>query len=194
MDPMLTGQDTQGGQPGNWSHVRETVNMLYLAICQIEATMEDSNTSVDTLTQSFTALAGHTQLMSAQVQNLEKPEELDTFKVEISTTAAKLQTNINASVQAFQFYDRVCQRLDHVSKSLEKVSGLLENTERSEDITEWQGIQNYIKSSYTMEAERIMFEYIMRGGTVKEALEIYNHHFSKEDQDLDNSNDEIELF
>ena len=35
----------------SWSHVRETINMLYLAVCQIETTMADSNTSVDTLHQ-----------------------------------------------------------------------------------------------------------------------------------------------
>ena len=43
----------------DWSHVRETINMLCLAVCQIEATMADSNHSVATLTQSFTQLAEH---------------------------------------------------------------------------------------------------------------------------------------
>ena len=64
----------------SWSHVRETINMLYLAVCQIETTMADSNTSVDTLTNSFTLLANHTSEVSEQIQNLTQPSELEAFK------------------------------------------------------------------------------------------------------------------
>lgn len=178
----------------NWSHVRETINMLYLAICQIEATMKDSNRSVITLTDSFTALANHTAEVSKQIQTLKKPEELEQFKQDISETTAELQSNISASIQAFQFYDRVCQRLDHVSNSLEHVSGLLESDERVQEPNEWKKVQGTIKASYTMEAEHIMFEFIMRGGSVKQALEIYRHHFDSPDNKVDQDNDEIELF
>jgi len=177
----------------NWSHVRETVNMLYLAICQIEATLKDSNTSVMTLTETFTALANHTSDVSTQVQALKEPKELDSFKQDISKTALELQTNIGSSIQAFQFYDRVCQRLDHVTCSLEHVTELLECGERIQQPKEWKKVQDEIKSSYTMEAEHLMFEFIMRGGTVKQALEIYRHHF-EEPNKLDQDNDEVELF
>ncbi len=177
-----------------WSHVKETVNMLYLAICQIDSTMNDSNASVSTLTHSFTTLATHTQSVSDQVQSLTEPEELENFKQDLSDTAKEIQANISASVQAFQFYDRVCQRLDHVSKSLEHVSELLASENRFSEPVEWQKVQLDIKSSYTMEAERIMFEHLMRGGSVKEALKIYSHHFEQEESKLDQDNDEIELF
>ncbi len=178
----------------DWSHIRETVNMLYLAVCQIETTLADSNNSVDTLTASFTALATHTNSVSEEVQKLTEPTELEAFKEDITDTAKELQTNISASVQAFQFYDRVCQRLDHVARSLESVSGILECDEKIVSPNEWKTVQESIKSSYTMEAERIMFEFIMRGGNVNEALEIYKHHFQREDNNVDEDNDEIELF
>lgn len=186
LPPQLDYQD--------WSHVRETVNMLYLAVCQIESTLTDSNNSVNTLTESFTALATHTHQVSEQVQKLRDPSELDAFKKDIVDTASELQTNISASVEAFQFYDRVYQRLEHVAHSLESVSGLLESDQRLRDQTEWKSVQESIKSSYTMEAERIMFEFIMRGGNVKEALEIYRHHFQHEQGEKDQDDDEIELF
>lgn len=177
----------------SWSHVSETINMLYLAVCQIETTMTDANSSVDVLTQSFTQLAGHTNDVSTQVQTLDKVEQLAKFKEDLSQTAIEIQTNINSSIRAFQFYDRVCQRIDHVARSLEKVSNILQDTGEIENPTAWKDIQEQIKSSYTMEAERIMFEYIMRGGTVKEALDIYNHHFT-DDKDGPEDKDEIELF
>ena len=178
----------------DWSHVRETVNMLYLAVCQIEATLSDSNKSVDTLTTSFTHLANHTGEVSQQLQSLTEVDQLDGFKEDITSTANQMQANIFASVQAFQFYDRVCQRLDHVARSLEKVSQVMEDDDKVASPEAWHEIQDKIKSSYTMEAERIMFEFIMRGGKVKDALEIYRHQFDKDKDDHNNDDDEIELF
>jgi uncharacterized protein YoxC len=177
----------------SWSHVRETVNMLYLAVCQIEATMADSNNSVDTLTRSFTSLANHTSDVSEQVQTLTQPEELQRFKEDISTTAAEMKQNINASICAFQFYDRVCQRLDHVARSLEKVSQVMESEASISNPDAWRKIQLDIKGSYTMEAEHRMFEYIMRGGSVREALEIYHKELAQK-ADPTSKDDEIELF
>lgn len=194
MESDQSEQNKQQMNSADWSHVRETVNMLYLAVCQIEATLEDSNRSVNTLTESFTALAGHTQSVSDQVQNLTEPSELNAFKKDITETAQELKDNISSSVQAFQFYDRVCQRLDHVARSLESVSDLLSAENKKSCPDEWKSIQGQIKSSYTMDAERIMYEFIMRGGQVKEALEIYKHHFDQSEGNVDQDNDEIELF
>lgn len=177
-----------------WSHVFETINMLYLAVCQIETTMADSNASVNTLTHSFTQLAEHTNGVSRHIQGLSRAEELEEFKQDLTSTAREMNQNISSSIQAFQFYDRVCQRLDHVSKSLEKVTQVMSNNVALNDPSSWQQIQNDIKASYTMEAERIMFEYIMRGGSVPEALELYRHHFDKNDIQDSSNDDEIELF
>lgn len=176
----------------SWSHVRETINMLYLAVCQIETTMADSNTSVDTLTNSFTLLANHTSEVSEQIQNLTQPSELEAFKKDIDNTAREMKTNISASICAFQFYDRVCQRLDHVSRSLEKVSAVMASRESLCQPDAWRKIQLDIKSSYTMEAERLMFDYIMQGGSVAEALRIYREQIDASGNK--NNEDEIELF
>lgn len=183
----------QGNPPANsWSHISETVNMLYLAVCQIETTMSEANTSVDTLTESFTHLAGHTRDVASHVQNLTDTRELGEFKQEVTETADEIQVNISKAIQAFQFYDRVCQRVDHVARSLEKVSQLLEDDSHLTHRDSWKSVQEQIKASYTMEAERIMFEYLMRGASVKEALDVYNHHFAHALED--NDGDEVELF
>ncbi len=187
------GHNSDGSSP-DWTHVAETVNMLYLAVCQIEATLTDGNSSVDTLTNSFTTLANHTGEVSNQVQGVTKIEELDAFKKDLTHTASEMQSSINSSIQAFQFYDRVCQRLDHVARSLEKVSSLMEDNGRLSNPAEWRKIQKKIKDSYTMEAERIMFEYIMRGGKVRDALDIYNHYFTQENNSTRDDDDEVELF
>jgi len=176
----------------DWSHVRETINMLYLAICQIEATLSDSNNAVNTLTQSFTQLAEHSESVAKDIQSINRAEDLDAFKEDITRTSREMSANINSSVQAFQFYDRVCQRLDHVARGLENVSAIMEDEAQINDPVAWRSIQESVKNSYTMEAERIMFEFIMRGGSVKEALQIYRHHFDQ--RDAENDQDEVQLF
>ena len=103
-----------------------------------------------------------------------------------------MKTNISASICAFQFYDRVCQRLDHVSRSLEKVSAVMASRESLCQPDAWRKIQLDIKSSYTMEAERLMFDYIMQGGSVAEALRIYREQIDASGNK--NNEDEIELF
>lgn len=167
--------------------------MLYLAVCQIETTMTDANTSVNTLTQSFTLLAGHTREFGEKVQNVQQVAQLDSVKTDIGKTTDEIQSNIMQAVEAFQFYDRVCQRIDHVARSLEQVTQLLGDENSVGNQASWKELQSSIKSTYTMEAERIMFEFIMRGGSVPEALEIYRHHFSKT-PDNSQDTDEIELF
>jgi hypothetical protein len=178
----------------DWSHVRETINMLYLSMCQIEATLGDSNTSVDTLTKSFVTLAEHTGAVSQQLQSIEKIEDLQQFKMDLANTTQEMQQNIFASVKAFQFYDRVCQRLDHVARGLEKVSAVMSQDDTLHNREAWKDIQASIRNNYTMEAEHIMFEFIMRGGNVKDALNIYRHHFELGDRFPNDAQDDVQLF
>ena len=58
----------------------------------------------------------------------------------------------------------------------------------------WHALQERIKNSYTMDAERIMFEHILRGHSIEEALEIYRHHFKLTEARKDEGDDDVELF
>ncbi|BFM16086.1 hypothetical protein R50073_22690 [Maricurvus nonylphenolicus] len=178
----------------SWCHIQETITMLYLAVCQIETSMADSGKSVNTLTDAFTELAKHSQTVDQQVQALKPGDELGDFKDEVSYTAREMNERIKQAVTAFQFYDRITQRLDHVARSLERVTTVMQDNNQLNNPESWKTIQTQVKSSYTMEAERIMFEHIMRGATVEEALQIYRHHFEKEEESGSENNDEIELF
>jgi len=155
--------------------------------------MKDSGNSVDQLTLSFTELALHSREVDEHVQNLSEVSEIQAFKNEVSNTAREMQEKINQAITAFQFYDRISQRLDHVSQNLESMSDLMANPMDLNDPDAWKLIQDQVKNSYTMESERLMFEHILRGASVKEALDIYQHHFEEEKEALDDD-DEVELF
>ena len=83
------------------------------------------------------------------------------------------------------------QRLDHVCHSLSELSELVSNTGRLYNPQEWSGLQERIRSKYTMAEERGMFDAVMAGATVQEALKQY---MTARMQEVEESGGEIELF
>ena len=178
----------------DWSQIKETITMLALAVAQVESSMKDGEQSVGTLSASFTDMAEYLSQIRTLTQKV-TPDNLDRYKSVISETTSNLENNVHNAVVAFQFYDRISQRLDHVCHSLDKLGTLISNRESLFNPDSWRNLQNQIKGSYTMEAERIMFEHILLGHSIEEALEIYRHHFDKADKGTDDENgDEVELF
>lgn len=179
----------------NFSQVGETIAMLALTVAQIETSMKEGDQSINLLTNNLNGIINHSQEIITEAQRLDTstPHEAR-IRHNILQSTERLNEKIQQTVTAFQFYDRLSQRLDHASHNLERVGHLIGNAEERYQEDSWRSVQKEIKSSYTMESERIMFEHIMRGHTVSEALEIYHHHFQKEQNEKFNTDDDIELF
>lgn len=196
LEPERHSLSTQGSLTElNFSQVGETIAMLALTVAQIETSMKEGDQSVNQLTDSFTDLASHSQEIIAEAQKLDVdiPHEA-LIRKNMLQAAEGLSGKIQQAVIAFQFYDRLSQRLDHASHSLEKIGHLIADSGERYQEDAWRNVQNDIKSSYTMEAERIMFEHIMRGHSVAEVLEIYHHQFQKEQDESFDTDDDVELF
>ena len=180
----------------DWSQIRETISMLTLAVAQIETTLTDGTQSVGELTDSFTQIASDADEITNLTSNLNSNEGLIEYKDKVLTAAMSISEKLHQAVIAFQFYDRISQRLDHVSTSLDKLGHVISNPASLYSPSSWLTLQDDIKSSYTMEAERLMFEHIMQGNTVEEALQIYQHHFSldNESKDTEEDDNDVELF
>jgi hypothetical protein len=196
LQPERHSLGSQVSQPTmNFSQVGETIAMLALTVAQIETSMKEGDQSVNQLTDSFTDLANHSQEIIAEAQRLDIniPHEANIRK-NMLNAAEGLSEKIQQAIIAFQFYDRLNQRLDHASHSLEKIGHLIADSSERYQESAWRNAQEDIKNSYTMESERIMFEHIMRGHSVAEALEIYQHQFKKEKNEDFGTDDDIELF
>ena len=167
----------------DWSQVRETLTMVALAVAQIKASMTDSDESAIRLSTAITEISSNLEKIRASyLQDNHTTTEFDQIEQQIQESVVSLQSN-----------DRLNQRLDHVAQSLVDLGELIEDPARLYNPTAWQKLQEGIKGSHTMEEERIMFEHIMMGASVTEALEIYQHHFENKPVD-DDTDDEIELF
>lgn len=173
----------------DWSQVRETVVMLYLSAAQIESAMREGNQSVHDLTDAFTRISAASAKFHAAIESSD-----DTIVDTARHAAEDIDQEVRGSVVAFQFHDRISQRLNNVTAALRKLSELIGSSDRIYNPSEWQSLQVDIKNGYTMEAERLMFEHIMMGATVEEALAIYEHNFGKEVEEAEASDDDIEFF
>lgn len=209
----IAGQSRPIDQDMDWSQIGESLAMLALAVAQIDSSLTEGSKSVNQLSTSFTAMADNTQRIlemtsdnqraattsaqstaahdHAQTQEEAAQQEKE---AQIQSIATEVNAEIKEAIIAFQFYDRLSQRLEHVGSSLEKMGHLIADPTARYAPGSWSDLQQHIKGKYTMEAERIMFEHIMAGNSVAEALEIYHHHFEKNEGDTFGTTDEIELF
>lgn len=153
----------------DWSQVRETILMMNLAIAQMEMAMRDSGDSVAVLTDSFTAIHGGLMgLVEAAGGLPDSP-----IKQSIATMGEQVSARMQQAIVAFQFYDRLSQRLTHVSHSLEELAGIVGDPARLYNPQAWHALQQQIRSRYTMEDEKLMFDALLASGDVHRALAQY---------------------
>jgi hypothetical protein len=167
----------------DWSQVKETVKLLSVSVSQVERGMKEGDKSVTTLTESFTSLVDHTNSIHDILNSLDPSEQNQT----VLDHCAQMSEKIQISIVAFQFYDRLQQSLSHVASSLKGLSDLVETPERIYNPLEWKKFQNEIRDRYTMESEKVMFDAILQGKSIEEAVELA----TKVDED---EHDDIELF
>jgi len=168
----------------NWGQIQETVLLLYAATAQIKSSMTDGDESVMALTNSFTTLVGKTNVIGEAAESLEESTEKQTILSNYNDVLEQVQS----AIVAFQFYDRMTQRLEHVSKSLGSMAELIGKTDQEFNPYEWKGLQKTIQSRYTNESDRALFEEILKGTSVEDALKIARGKAESEPKD------EIELF
>ncbi|HHH48800.1 MAG TPA: hypothetical protein ENK51_07935 [Gammaproteobacteria bacterium] len=167
----------------DWSQVRETVMMLNVAVAQISNAMQDGDESVKTLTESFTAMMDNIAAIQSTLETL--PAE-SRQRDDISRRCDAISGQMQTVIVAFQFYDKLNQRLGHLTDSLASLGGLVASPEQLYNPQAWKALQADIKSRYTLEADKAMFDAILNGASIEEAL-----HLGRK---RDESEEDIELF
>lgn len=173
--------DAEQSHP-NWCFRAETARLLALNVAQIHTGLNEGDASIDTLTQSFQKLANFCADLSTMQPTASSIEQL-------SSIAQQMTEEVNEAIIAFQFYDRLCQRLGHVQENLFLLSELITDEDHINSAAGWQTLRTKIKASYTMELEHTVYEAVMDGATIEQALELYKKAFNQHQQE-----DDIELF
>ncbi len=176
----------------DWSQLKETILILNLAVTQIDQSMNEGNSSVSALSTSFTGLATNLNDIQNAITQLNKADEnSDKSKLVIEESMSTALNKVHSAIIAFQFYDKLSQRLDHVSESLSALTTLISNPASLYSPIAWQELQEVIRSKYTMEEERQMFDKVISGMPIEEALLEFTQDMTKK---ADIEEDEIELF
>ena len=172
----------------DWSQVKETVLMLKLAAAQVEFSLSEGGSSVNTLTDSFTNMAGSIKAIGLSTANIfEKYAVTPEDQTVINSNCDLVTQKMQQAIVAFQFYDTLVQRLDHVVNSLSKLGDLVCDPTRLYSPLEWRALQETIRSRYTMANERDLFDAILAGESIEQVI-------SKMQQVNNQVDDDIELF
>ncbi len=182
-DQHALQQKSSAIQPDlDWSQIQETVMMLNLAVAQIDRAMNEGGDSVSALTNSFTSMAGSASVIAEAGAGLPDNEA----KTAIMNNSHAISAQMQSAIVAFQFYDKLSQRLNHVCNSLGSLSELIGDANRLFSPYEWRGLQQKIRSKYPTEADKRMFDALLAGASVEEVLNASETESEQED--------DIELF
>jgi septal ring factor EnvC (AmiA/AmiB activator) len=155
----------------DWSQVKETVLMLRLAAAQVEFSLRDGGKSVDVLTDSFTSMAESIQDVARCSREIcDKHKIRDELDARIQQQCQAMADKTSQAIMAFQFYDKLVQRLDHVVNSLSKLGELVGDSARLYSPAEWRNLQIAIRSRYSMDEERALFDALMNGEDIQSVM------------------------
>lgn len=170
-----------------WSQLRETVLMLELAGGQIVAAMRESDQSVDALVSSFTGMAGVATSMQHKLAALPELPEIAAERSELCALSGEFGGMVERAVVAFQFYDKLVQRLSHVIDGLAGLSDIVGEPARYRTQAEWQHLHDQIRQRFSTAEERKLCDAVLAGLSVEQALGRFV-------EDLHQHHEDIELF
>ncbi len=173
---MTTNNDEK-----NWSQVRETILMINVAVARIEHAMSEGGVSFASLSMSFIETVNSSAAITAATDQLEDSP----IKDKIKENCQDITLRVSDSIISFQFYDKLSQRMALISKTLSSLTDILKDQSKTDNPDEWTNLQQTIRSKYTLDSDQEMFDAVIKGVPINEALKIAVEK---------NSDDDIELF
>jgi hypothetical protein len=162
--PPMAAMDTELG------HESEMAEMIRLAVAQIEMALLEGDESLDTLSQFFSSMFAGVDNISKDISRLDKEADLVSLKSSMLEHCDSIRSRMNTVIIAFQFYDRLSQRLGHVSGSLDSLAGLFDLPQHLSYPNALKELRERVRKEYSLEEERILFEALQDGCSVQEAL------------------------
>ncbi len=174
----------------DWSQVRETIVMLNIATAQVEFSMSDGDDSIDVLTESFTSMSDGIHAIGKAIESFAKYSDIDPLlHKEVMQQCEDLGGEMQKSIIAFQFYDKLVQRLSHVRGSMSNLTALIGDDKKLHSAEAWKELQIAIRGAYTMEEDKRLFDAILGGQPIIEALKKM-----RDEKEQDTGEDDIEFF
>jgi hypothetical protein len=146
--------------PIAWTPEQQIARMLLLCEAQMESALSESDVAVDELIKSFKGLIEAGQALGAQNDNTNLAQQLDALRQQTA-----------AAVVAFQFYDKLTQRLGHVRYSLSALAMFVCDREKAHERDQWRRLFSTLRRLYRTDEERQLFKLMVDGASAEEARE-----------------------
>lgn len=178
--------------------LQETILTLNLSVAQIDHSMTEGDNSVMALIESFNYLAKKVDSLRTAVSVLDPhdPEASSSLIPLIQADSAELSQKVTSAIIAFQFYDRLSQRLSHVSNGLSFLADIVSNEMQVEDTSSWDELKKRISNDISMVEEAKLFDLIFnQKKPAREAIEIVKQDIlERSNTPQPQEEDDIDLF
>lgn len=141
---------------------RQMASMLGLCEAQMESALQESDKAVDALVKAFSGLVDATRSVNKLTQDL-PPELKGTLTSDLEQQIAAISKQMGSAVMAFQFYDKLSQRLGHVRYSLSTLALFVCDPVQSSQPDQWNRLHNTLRRLYRTEEEKQIFRMLMDG-------------------------------
>jgi len=165
-NPSESTDDTVMIRASTWTPEQQIARLLSLCEAQMESALSESDVAVQELVKSFAGLIEAGQALGSMS---EKAPEAGATDMAAQLDALKKQTA--AAIVAFQFYDKLTQRLGHVRYSLSALAMFVCDHAKSGEREQWRRMFATLRRLYRTEEERQLFRLMVEGASAEEARE-----------------------
>jgi hypothetical protein len=155
----------------DWSQVSEVAEMIRLAVAQIEMALQEGDESLNTLSQFFSSMLAGVDRISRDVSGIDEDSDLVSLRASMLEHCEAITSRMNTVIIAFQFYDRLSQRLGHVSGGLDSLACLFDMPRHLSYPGALQELRERVRNEYSLEEERVLFDALQEGCSVQEAMQ-----------------------
>lgn len=157
------------GPLADWTPEQQIAHMLELCEAQIESAMSESDLAVDSLVQAFSGLAETARSVKAKAAAFTPEQRALIGDLDLKKQMESIEQQMGSAVVAFQFYDKLSQRLGHVRYSLSTLATFVCDREQASQRDQWRRLFTTLKRLYRTEEEKQIFQMMVDGASVEEA-------------------------
>ena len=141
----------------NLTDTEETAQSLDLAISQIDLALKEADDSVTDLMDAMSTMSCTITAIENTLSTLSKEDHNAEIVDNMNTECAQANKAMGKAIMAFQFYDRLTQRFQHVHENLLAVANVI-RAPGSEHPELWRNLRDKISSVYSLEQEQCLLQ------------------------------------
>ncbi len=131
--------------------------------------MREGDASVAVLSGALSSIAAGLKSIGQRAQESPSAGEI-ARKGNVSASCSSLAKKVETAIMAIQFYDAMTQKLTHISENLQALADSMADPGRVNQPIAWHALKQRTRARFTMESERRVFDALMRGITMEEAV------------------------